>query len=127
MSSSDIVLVSASSAEAFVIPILTHYGVPQDRALLIANSLVLADLRSVDTHGINRLGGYLDRIKNGVLDPNPPLSFEMKTPVMAHLDAKNTFGFVVASLAIDEGVKIASTYGVGIVVSVVVLGVSVVT
>jgi LDH2 family malate/lactate/ureidoglycolate dehydrogenase len=85
--------------------------VPKDRALLIANSLVLADLRGVDTHGINRLGGCLERIKHGVLDPNPSLSFDMKTPVMAHLDAKNTFGFVAASLAIDEGIKIASTYG----------------
>jgi len=115
MPSSDIVLVPASAAATFVISVLTQYGVPEDRALLIANSLVLADLRGVDTHGINRLGGYLERIKHGVLDPNPSLKFEMNTPVMAHLDAKNTFGFVAASLAIDEGIKIASTYGVGIV------------
>ncbi|KAL4811952.1 Malate/L-lactate dehydrogenase [Aspergillus spinulosporus] len=76
---------------------------------------MLVDLRGVDTHGINRLGGYIEWIKHHVLDPNPSLRFEQKTPVMALLDAKNTFGFVAASLAIDKGVEMAQTYGVGVV------------
>jgi LDH2 family malate/lactate/ureidoglycolate dehydrogenase len=39
----------------------------------------------------------------------------MKTPTMAHLDAKNTFGFVAGCLAIDKGIELASTFGMGIV------------
>lgn len=109
------VLVSSKSAHKFTTSILESYGVPSDRAELIANSLVLADLRGVDTHGINRLGGYIERIKHRVLDPNPPLTFDMKTPVMAHLDARNTFGFVAGSMAINKGIEIASTFGIGIV------------
>ncbi|KFY36672.1 hypothetical protein V495_07688 [Pseudogymnoascus sp. VKM F-4514 (FW-929)] len=110
-----IVLVSPKSAHEFTISILEKYGVPLDRAALVADSLVLADLRGVDTHGINRLGGYIERIKHNVLDPNPTLTFVMKTPVMAHLDAQNTFGFVAGSVAIDKGIEIASTFGIGIV------------
>ncbi|KFX90837.1 hypothetical protein V490_06249 [Pseudogymnoascus sp. VKM F-3557] len=110
-----IVLVSPKSAHEFTISILEKYGVPLDRAALVADSLVLADLRGVDTHGINRLGGYIERIKHHVLDPNPTLTFVMKTPVMAHLDAQNTFGFVAGSMAIDRGIEIASTFGIGIV------------
>ncbi|KUJ07653.1 putative malate/L-lactate dehydrogenase [Mollisia scopiformis] len=115
MTSKDIVTVSPEKAHVFITSVLSKYGLPSDRATIVADALVLADLRGVDTHGINRLGGYLDRVKHGVLDPNPDLSFEMKTPVMAHLDAKNTFGFVAGSLAIDKGIEIASKYGFGII------------
>lgn len=113
--SSTIVYITPGSAHSFVTAVLSKYDVPSDRAEIIANSLVLADLRGVDTHGINRLGGYLERIKHNVLDPKPDLKFETKTPVMALLDAKNTFGFVAASLAIDKGVEMAQTYGMGVV------------
>ena len=34
---------------------------------------------------------------------------------MALLDAKNTFGFVAAALAIDKGIELASTYGLAVV------------
>lgn len=112
---SSTVLVPPRSAHTFTTSILEKYGVPSERAQLVANSLVLADLRGVDTHGINRLGGYIERIKHHVLDPNPPLTFDMKTPVMAHLDARNTFGFVAGRMAIDKGIEIASTFGIGVV------------
>lgn len=115
MSTSNHVNVTAASAQAFAEVLLARYGVPSDRATMIAEALVLADLRGVDTHGINRLGGYIERIKHKVLDPNPELSFEMKTPVMAQLDARNTFGFVAGCMAIDEAVKIATTFGIAIV------------
>ncbi|KND91753.1 L-sulfolactate dehydrogenase [Tolypocladium ophioglossoides CBS 100239] len=51
----------------------------------------------------------------GVVAPAPELSFVSKTPVMASLDAKNTFGFVAGSLAIDCCIDMASTYGIGMV------------
>ncbi|KAH8701608.1 Malate/L-lactate dehydrogenase [Talaromyces proteolyticus] len=109
------VRITASQAYAFSLSILQNHGVPLDRAAMIAESLVLADLRGVDTHGINRLAGYIERIKCGVLNPNPKLEFDMKSPVMAHLDACNTFGFVAGCMAIDKGIEMASTYGLAVV------------
>jgi LDH2 family malate/lactate/ureidoglycolate dehydrogenase len=107
--------VDPESARTFTTAVLLKHGVPDDRARMIANALVLADLRGVDTHGINRLGGYIERIKHGVLDPNPEVSITMKTPVLAHLDAKNTFGFVAGCMAIDKGIEVASTYGLAVI------------
>lgn len=107
--------IDPDSAHDFVTAVLGKYGVPADRATMIADALVLADLRGVDTHGINRLGGYIERVKKRVLDPNPDLSFVEKTPVMALLDARNTFGFVAGTMAIDKACDMAETYGVGIV------------
>jgi LDH2 family malate/lactate/ureidoglycolate dehydrogenase len=76
--SNSTVLVQPESAHAFVISILEKYGVPADRAALVADSLVLADLRGVDTHSVNRFRGYVERIRHNVLDPNPTLAFVMK-------------------------------------------------
>ncbi|KAK9318920.1 Malate/L-lactate dehydrogenase, partial [Lipomyces orientalis] len=111
----DTIRISPSSAHALVQTILFLYGVPSDRAALVADALVLADLRGVDSHGINRLPSYVSRIQAGVLEVNPALEIENKTPVMALLDAENTFGFVAGSLAIDKGIEMASTYGLGVV------------
>ena len=107
--------ISADSAHAFAVDVLIRANVPSDRATIIADSLVLADLRGVDTHGINRLPGYIARVQARVLDPAPSLTFQQKTPVMASLDAQNTFGFVAGRYAIDHAVIMAESFGVGIV------------
>lgn len=107
--------ISAESAHAFATSLLTSGGVPKENAEIVADSLVLADLRGVDTHGINRLPVYIARVKSGVLNPSPTLEFQQKTPVMASLDAKNTFGFVAGRKAIDHAITMAETFGVGIV------------
>lgn len=112
---SSIVNITPESAEALAKEILIAYDVPQERADLMASALVLADLRGVDTHGINRLAGYISRVVAGVVDPNPDIDFSIKTPVMASLDAKNTFGFVSGSLAVDKCIDMARTFGMGMV------------
>lgn len=110
-----IVNISHESVRNFAISILEKNDVPRDRAECVAECLVLADLRGIDTHGINRLKGYVDRVRQNVVNPNPPLEFIMKTPVMAHLDAKNTFGFIAGTMAIDKGIELASLFGIGVV------------
>ena len=107
--------ISPEAAHAFAIDVLTHSNVPHDRAIMVADSLVRADLRGVDTHGINRLPGYIARVRSGVLTPSPSLEFQQKSPVMASLDAQNTFGFVAGRLAVDHAIGMATTFGVGIV------------
>jgi LDH2 family malate/lactate/ureidoglycolate dehydrogenase len=47
--------VSASEARSFVEKILVGNGIPQDNAIVVAKCLVEADLRGVDTHGMNRV------------------------------------------------------------------------
>ena len=42
-------------------------GMPQKDARLIADTLVQADLWGHQSHGVLRLGWYLDRLRNGVM------------------------------------------------------------
>ncbi len=103
------------AADAFARALLAAHGVPAEDAAIVAGCLVRADLRGVDTHGLVRLPGYLDRVRRGLVDPRPALFPERVTPVAAALDGHNGFGFVVATRAMAEAIAMARDYGIGIV------------
>ncbi|KAB5566139.1 Malate/L-lactate dehydrogenase [Coniochaeta sp. 2T2.1] len=69
-------------AQAFAEAILQANGVSKDNAAIIAGGLVQADLRGVDSHGINRLPSYMARVRNGVLDPKVEPTLTQVTPVV---------------------------------------------
>ena len=67
----DRVYVTPADADAFVRALLIAHGVPDDDTATIAGCLISADLRGVDTHGIARLPGYLDRVRRGLINARP--------------------------------------------------------
>src|SRR5829696_1465740 len=111
----DRVYAAADATDAFVRRLLAAHGLPEADAAIVASCLVSADLRGVDTHGIARLPGYLDRVRRGLINPRPVLEPRRVTPVAASLDGQDGFGFVIATRAMDEAVAMAETYGIGIV------------
>jgi LDH2 family malate/lactate/ureidoglycolate dehydrogenase len=111
----DRVYAAADATDAFVRRLLVAHDVPEDDAAIIAGCLVSADLRGVDTHGIARLPGYLDRVRRGLINPRPVLTPKRVTPVAASLDGQDGFGFVVGMRAINEAMAMAGTFGIGIV------------
>ncbi|KAK2747084.1 hypothetical protein FQN57_002339 [Myotisia sp. PD_48] len=108
-------LVTASAARKFIQDVLERNKVPSSNASIVARCLVDADLRGIDTHGINRIPSYMERIRQGVLDPEASPSLNQITPVVAHMDARNGFGFVAASQAMDRAIEMARTFGIGMV------------
>lgn len=109
------VRLSAEEAEALGRAVLIASGVPERDARIVAGCLVRADLRGVDTHGLVRLPGYLERISRGLLDPAPTLEIEPIAPVAAALDGKDGFGFVTATRAMEAALAMAETHGIGLV------------
>lgn len=105
----------ADEVRRFVTDLIAAHGVSRDDASIVAECLVRADLRGVDTHGIMRLPGYLDRLRRGLINPRPRLEFVMRSPVAAHLDGDDGFGFVVATRAMAKAIEIAKDYGIGVV------------
>lgn len=77
--------VSGPSAQLFVESILRANGVLAENAVIIARCLVQADLRGVDTHGINRIPSYMARIRQGVLDAKATPTLTKVTPVVAQV------------------------------------------
>ncbi|KAK4112935.1 Malate/L-lactate dehydrogenase [Canariomyces notabilis] len=107
--------VKHEDAEAFVIELLEASGLSRKSAEIVANGLVQADLRGVESHGINRIPSYLARIRNGVLSPKAEPAVNQLTPVVAQVDGSNGFGFCAAHLAMETAISMARTFGIGMV------------
>lgn len=109
------VYATVESASAFAVRLLSAHGLPEADARTVAHCLVRADLRGVDTHGIQYLPHYLARVDKGLINPRPSLQIERKTPVAAALDGQDSFGFVVGMAAIEAAMEMAREFGLGIV------------
>ena len=107
--------VQPSDAEGYVKGVLEGNGVPTKNAAIVAKCLVAADLRGVDTHGVNRVPSYMARIRQGVLDAKAQPTLHEATPVVAQVDAHNAFGFIAAHLGMSKAIDMAKTFGIGMV------------
>ncbi|KAI1809642.1 Malate/L-lactate dehydrogenase [Poronia punctata] len=107
--------VSAPDALEFVENILVGNGVSAENAGIVAKCLIAADLRGVDTHGMNRIPSYMARVRNGVLDATACPGVTKITPVVAQIDGRNGFGFLAANRGMDVAVDMAREFGIGMV------------
>lgn len=105
--------VAASEARRLVEGILKGNGVQAENASIVARCLVAADLRGVDTHGMNRIPSYMERIRQGVLNAGATLEVTQITPVVTQVDGNNGFGFVAAHAGMAAAVEAAKVYGIG--------------
>jgi LDH2 family malate/lactate/ureidoglycolate dehydrogenase len=108
------VYASADAALEFAIGLLAVHDVPVEDARIVARCLVRADLRGVDTHGLIRLPGCLDRVRRKLIDPRAEIRVERVTPAVSSLDGANGFGYLVATRAMAESIASARSFGVGI-------------
>ncbi len=95
--------------------IFVSLGVPESDAEIVADNLVMADLRGVESHGVQRLKRYVDGIKAGGVKINPDIKVVKESPVFAVLDGDEALGQVAAYKAIQMAIEKAKKNGVGIV------------
>ena len=62
------VLIQAKALSKFAESILKGAGVSEPKARLIATSLVAANLRGVDSHGVQLLPFYIERLETGDIE-----------------------------------------------------------
>src|ERR1700681_462017 len=106
---------AVEDAAAFGRRLLVAHGLTEHDAAIMAGCLVRADLRGVDTHGLQFLPQYLDRVRRKLFNPKPDLVVERVTPMIGSLDGQNGYGFVVATKAMATAIDMAKEFGVGIV------------
>jgi len=90
-------------------------GVPEDDAGIVADNLVTADMRGVESHGVQRLKRYVDGIKAGGVKINPDIKIVKESPVYAVLDGDEALGQVAAYKAMQLAIDKAKKSGIGIV------------
>src|SRR5215472_8331520 len=81
--------VDAEAAQSFGRRLLVAHGLPEEDAATVSRCLVRADLRGVDTHGLQTLPHYLERVRRGLINSRPNLKVERVTPMVGSLDGQN--------------------------------------
>lgn len=99
----------------FVRLVAVKAGMRDDDALILAGSLVEANLLGIDTHGVSRLAIYLKRISLGLIDAKAVPVFQKSASSVGVLDAKNGLGQVAGVKAMRLAVQMAKEFGVGAV------------
>lgn len=99
----------------FIASIFHALGVPDADADTVAEIIVEADLRGVESHGSTRVAGYASMIKLGLLNPRPKIEVLRETPSTAMLEGDNAFGMVVARRAMTMALDKAASAGIACV------------
>ena len=98
--------------KAFVNEVLAKLGVASSDAATVADVLVAADLRGIESHGVARLESYyVSRIRKGKLNPRPEVKVAHETETSIVLDADNGLGHPVGKRAMLEVIEKAKRYG----------------
>src|SRR5438067_9797374 len=105
--------VDATRLTDFAAAVYASAGMPEADAHLVADTLVQADLWGHQSHGVLRLGWYLDRIKNGVMKPVTKPEFMVDAGSVAVIDGHDGVGHVITEIATREAIKRAKLHGLG--------------
>ena len=107
--------VDADRLTEFAAAVYAGAGMPEADARLVADTLVQADLWGHQSHGVLRLGWYLDRVRNKVMNPVTKPAFAVDAGAVALIDGHDGVGHVLTVLATKEAVKRAKAHGIGVV------------
>lgn len=108
--------ISFEVAGNFLADVLRKAGIPGEDAVIVADVLLQADKFGFDSHGVNRLKNiYLDRIRQGILNPVTRFEIVRESPTTAVVDGHNGMGQVIASRSMKLAIDKAKKYGMGMV------------
>ncbi|MGH7087485.1 MAG: Ldh family oxidoreductase [Stellaceae bacterium] len=103
---------AAAEGRRFLSDALAAASLPAADAEAVAAMMLLADLRGIDSHGIVRLSGYIERIAAGGINPNPVIRVASDAPAVALVDGDNAMGHLVMRFAAELAIEKARKTGV---------------
>ena len=107
------VLVDADDLRAMVAGVFQARGTREADAAAVADALVWANLRGIDSHGVSRVPRYLELFDKGESVPDAAPAVTRPRAAIAIVDAHAAPGPVALNRAVDEAVAAARTCGVG--------------
>ncbi|MGA7490256.1 MAG: Ldh family oxidoreductase [Xanthobacteraceae bacterium] len=106
-------IVRSSDLERFASALFQATGVAAVMADEWAKSLVWANLRGTDSHGVLRIPGYIERLTQKAINPNPDMRVEKRAGAIAVLEADRAPGAVAMARAMTEAIVRAREVHVG--------------
>ena len=107
--------VDVAKLQQFTESIFLASGLNPVHAGLVADSLVMSDLRGTHSHGIVRVPFLIDRLVKGGANADPQIKVVREAPATALLDGDRALGAVTATHAMRMAMEKAHTAGIGFV------------
>ncbi|MGH2460651.1 MAG: Ldh family oxidoreductase [Chloroflexota bacterium] len=107
--------VNAADLTALVTAIFERCGMTAPDAWRLTDSLVSADLRAVNSHGVLRVPEYVKKLTTGGVDPRGVPRVVRDAGACLVVDAGNSMGQIGAQLAIEQAIARAEATGIAAV------------
>jgi len=111
MAQEQFVCIPVDKLYQFSIDCFSSVGFIPEHAKIISDSLIEADLRGLNTHGVLRIPMYIKRVLHGVLDPNADVTVALETDSFTVFNANNGMGQIASIKAMDYAIEKASEKG----------------
>ena len=108
-------VISANDLTAWAAALLEAANFPRPTADLVADSLVAANLRGVDSHGVQLLPYYVEQVERGDMDPAAEGRVDMESGACLLYNGANGSGQQTANLCCAHAVRLARKHGLSIV------------
>lgn len=109
------IVVPGKALTAVVRDCFLALGLPADDARAIADAVVDANLRGIDSHGLQRVPTYLRRVHDGLAQGSDRMTTTSEFGPLCRLDAGHALGPAGATKAADTAVDLARRYGLALV------------
>src|SRR5579872_3969942 len=116
MAESDI-LVPAAKLTQFASKLLEALRISPEKSRLVAESLVAANLRGVDSHGLQLLPYYIEQTEWGDMDTQTDGCVISETGACLLYDGQNGIGQPIADTCCGHAVRMASANGLALVIA----------
>jgi LDH2 family malate/lactate/ureidoglycolate dehydrogenase len=110
-------VVAADDLIAWAAQLLEAARIPAPKARLTADALVAANLRGVDSHGVQLLPLYVDQVERGDMDPYADGHIVSESGGCLVYDGENGIAQHVASVCCGHAVRLAKAHGISMVVA----------
>lgn len=101
----------------FAAAVLEAAGVPASTASIVAESLVAANLRGVDSHGVQLLIWYTEQIRAGNVDVHQAGNVASERGACLVYDGANGIGQLISTKCCEHAIRMAENSGIGMVVA----------
>jgi len=108
-------LIPAAGLEKLAGDILAGLGAPEVKARLVAEALVAANLRGIDSHGVHLLPYYAEHIRRGNINTGADGHVVSESGACMVYDGEAGFGQCVSEVCCRHAVRLAKEHGLGMV------------
>ena len=105
--------VQADRLNEIAIRILKGLHAAEDEAAVVADALIKAELRGIDTHGVHLLTLLPERVEAGMLEIPTKLTVLKESGATALLDGGNGLGPAAVHRAMGISIRKAKEFGIG--------------